>query len=136
MMRLLPTKTIMGTVVKHSDGTLICQEEATKNRVGFSKRAASCGLSPQRAGLMLAVTAQSLHHSTIHGKEPPSSDGSLSENEALQQCHRMRNISNTSRQVAHLVTQAQYNTERHDPPQSMALVCPYLVIARARRGKG
>ncbi len=35
-MRLLPTKTIMGTVVKHSDGTLICQEEATKNRVGFS----------------------------------------------------------------------------------------------------
>src|SRR6266568_4459498 len=37
-----------------------------------------------------------------NGTEPPSSDGSLSENEALQQCHRMRNISNTSRQVAHL----------------------------------
>src|SRR6266571_3856609 len=35
------------------------------------------------AGLMLAVTAQSLHQSTIHGKEPPSSDGSLSENEVL-----------------------------------------------------
>src|SRR6266567_1211021 len=46
-----------------------------------------------------------------NGKEPPSSDGSLSENEALQQCHRMRNISNTSRQVAHLVTQAYCITD-------------------------
>src|SRR6266567_8527683 len=51
-----------------------------------------------------------------NGKEPPSSDGSLSENEALQQCHRMRNISNTSRQVAHLVTQAQYSTKAPLPP--------------------
>src|SRR6266581_2118969 len=107
MMRLLPTKTIMGTVVKHSDGTLICQEEVTKNRASVSAmrgfllclsrvpafrmvimplpllgvRFSSCHI-----GLALAVqcfkgsVVQAHIEYTIHGKEPPSSDGSLSEN--------------------------------------------------------